>query len=94
MSFTEQQLSEGIRTNHEFSDSERRLKRPRDERDSSQHGDHDKKPNPQVDALEHLSSGKVFFSPYPYLPLPHPSITTVVPKGLLPWPKGLSASVM
>ena len=41
MSFTEQQLSEGIRTNHEFSDSKRRLKRPRDERDSLQHGDHD-----------------------------------------------------
>ena len=35
MSFTEQQLSDGIRTNHEFSDSKRRLKRPRDVRDSS-----------------------------------------------------------
>ena len=35
MSFTEQQLSEGIRTSHEFSNSKRRLKRKRDERDSS-----------------------------------------------------------
>ena len=35
MSFTEQQLSEGIRTSHEFSNSKRRLKRNRDERDSS-----------------------------------------------------------
>ena len=73
MSFTEQRLSEGICTNHEFSDSKRRLKRPRDERDSSQHGDHDKKPNPQVDALEHLSSGKVFFFTLP-LPTLTPSI--------------------
>ena len=36
MSFTEQELSEGIRTNHEFSDNKRRLKRPKDSRDSSQ----------------------------------------------------------
>ena len=38
MSFTEQELSEGIRTNHEFSDNKRRLKRPRDSRDASQQG--------------------------------------------------------
>ena len=38
MSFNEQELSEGIRTNHEFSDNKRRLKRPRDSRDASQQG--------------------------------------------------------
>ena len=37
MSFTEQQLSEGIRTSHDFSNNKRRLKRKRDARDWSQH---------------------------------------------------------
>ena len=55
MSSNEQELSEGIRTNHELSDNKRRLKRPRDSRDSSQ--------QTELDPLEgYMSSFSVLLS--------------------------------
>ena len=83
MSFSQQEISEGIRTSHEFNNNKRRLKRPRSR--DSQHGDHLGSKTPPRDAADHLHSGILFFlsPPNPTLIHPNPDLTFVVPYGVL-----------